>query len=95
MRTAFLVRSFVNPYFFLASFPAHGGGAFFRFFKWLKVNDFSGTRRRKRDLDEAPFAFPAVARKESAPSPSNFPVRAPTSSTAALQRLPILFRAEI
>ncbi|MDB2673427.1 hypothetical protein N9Y81_00585 [Akkermansiaceae bacterium] len=31
--------------------------AFFGLRDWLKINDFSGARRRKRYLDEAPVSF--------------------------------------
>lgn len=51
----------VHPFLFLASLAAHFGDVFLDallgFLDWLKVNDFSGTRRRMKLVEEAPGSF--------------------------------------
>lgn len=53
----------MNPLFWFSTFVAHIDGvlfeAIFGFIEWLKINDFAGTRRRKRYLAEAPASFKA------------------------------------
>lgn len=50
-------------FYSVAQFTAYLGDlffdAFFDFLDWLKVNDFSGSRCRKHNLDEAPASFTA------------------------------------